>query len=59
MSDYYLQFLEEIDAGPYDVTKWEADFIDDMLKHRPQQMSLKQQDIVRRMAKQYLKAEVA
>lgn len=58
MSDYYLQFLEEIDAGPHEVTDWEARFIDDMLKHRPQQMSPKQQDMIRRMAKQYLGAEV-
>lgn len=59
MSDYYLQFLEEIDESDAEVSDWEARFLDDMLKHRPQNMSIKQQDIVRRMAKQYLGAEVA
>lgn len=58
MSDYYLQYLETIDDGDYDVTAYEAQFLEDMLKHRPQQMSVKQQDVVRRMARKYLQEEV-
>lgn len=58
MSDYFLQFLEEIDASAHTVTDYEARFLEDMLKNRPQQMSFKQQEIIRRMAKQYLGAEV-
>jgi hypothetical protein len=54
MSDYYLQYLEDIDAGGYEVTDYEAQFLEDMLKHRPQQMSVKQQALVRRMAETYL-----
>ena len=57
--DYYLQFLEEIDAGPYEVTQWEADFLETMLTQRPQHISEPRQESVRRMAKKYLNAEVA
>lgn len=59
MSDYYLQFLEEIDALSCEVSNYEARFIGDLLKHRPQMLSPKQQEIIRRMAKQYLGVEVA
>ena len=54
MSDLYLEYLEDIDALGVEVTAYEAKFLDDMLKHRPQQMSPKQQDLVRRMAEKYL-----
>jgi hypothetical protein len=53
-SDYYLQYLEDIDVGGYEVSKWEADFLDNMLRARPQQMSEKQQETVRRMVEKYL-----
>ena len=58
-SDYYLQFLEEIDASACEVSDWEARFLEDMLKHQPYTLSMKQQEIIRRMAKKYLDAEVA
>jgi hypothetical protein len=51
---YYLDVVEDIDAGGHEVSEWEADFIESMLKHRPRQMSERQQDIVRRMARKYL-----
>jgi len=57
-ADYYLQFLEEIDDGDYEVSDWEAEFLESMLKRRPQSLSPKQQEIIIRMAKQYLHVEV-
>lgn len=57
-SDYYLQYLEEIDAGAHSVSSWEADFLDDMLSKRPQYLSEKQEAVIRRMAKQYLHEEI-
>jgi hypothetical protein len=54
MSDYYLQYLEAIDEGDQEVTAWEAQFIEDMLTQRPQQISEKQQGVIRRMAARYL-----
>jgi hypothetical protein len=56
--EYYLQFLEEIDAGDHDVSEWEANFLNDMLTTRPRFLSAKQQAIVQRMAKRYLHTEV-
>ena len=56
--DYYLQFLEEIDASACEVSDWEARFLEDMLKHQPHILSMRQQEIIRRMAKKYLNAEV-
>lgn len=54
MSADFLEVLEDIDAGGYEVTDWEAEFIEDMLKHRPRQLSERQQDVIRRMADKYL-----
>jgi hypothetical protein len=59
MSDYYLQYLEDIDAGGYEVSDYEAQFLEEMLKHRPQQMSPRQQALVRRMVEKYLGEEIA
>ena len=56
--DYYLQYLEEIDTGPYDVSNWEADFLENMLEKRPAYLSAKQEGIIRRMAKQYLHEDI-
>lgn len=57
-SDYFLQYLEEIDAGPYDVSDWEADFLGNMLERRPAFLNGKQEGIIRRMAKQYLHEDI-
>lgn len=32
-SDDYRAILRDIDAGPFDVTDWEANFIDSVLSH--------------------------
>ena len=55
-SPYYLQCLEEIDKGPYTVTNWEATFIESMLEQQLPQLTAKQVDIIRWMAKKYLGA---
>jgi hypothetical protein len=54
MDDDYLHYLEEIDAGNHEVTKWEADFIESMLSKRPQQLSERQKVVIRRMVERYL-----
>jgi hypothetical protein len=54
MSDDYLQYIEEIDAGDHDVTKWEADFIESMLSKRPKQLSERQKAVIQRMVEHYL-----
>jgi hypothetical protein len=58
VSDYYLQYLEEIDELGVEVSRWEADFLESMLKQRPQRLSQKQQEIVRCMAKRYLHEDI-
>ena len=57
-SDYYLQFIEAIDGNAANVSDWEADFCESMLKNRPQMLSEKQKDIIRHLAKHYLGEEV-
>jgi hypothetical protein len=52
-ADYYLQYVEALDAAPFEVTSWEASFLEDLLIHRPHQLSEKQQAVLRRMAAQY------
>lgn len=53
-TEYYLQYVEALDEALADVSTWEASFIDDMLKQRPQRFSEKQQEVIRRMAAKYL-----
>ena len=57
-SAYYLQYLDKIDAGPYDVSNWEANFLDNLLEQRPAVLTARQEAIVRRMAKQYLHEDI-
>ena len=52
--DYYIQFIEALDALPVNVSDWEADFIASMLASPPSTFTEKQQEIVRRMALKYL-----
>lgn len=57
MSAYYRQFLQAIDEGDYDVSDWEAEFLENLLaQQRP--LSDKQVAVVRRMAHKYLGEEV-
>lgn len=57
-AEYYLQYIETLDTAPVDVSSWEASFIDEMLKRRPQHLSEKQQDVIRRMAAKYLGEQI-
>lgn len=50
----YLRMCEEIDQGPHEVTKWEADFLDDLLERQPTRLSVKQMEVIERMAAKYL-----
>jgi len=57
-SEYYLQFLEEIDAGNHTLTNWEIDFTEDMLKNRPYSLTDNRKEVIRRMTRKYLQVEV-
>lgn len=55
----YLDVLEDIDSGDYDVTEWEADFIESLLKTRPYALSDRQAAVIQRMALKYLGEELS
>ena len=55
----YLEILEDIDSGDYDVTEWEAEFIESLLKNRPYALSDRQAAVIQRMALKYLGEEFA
>jgi hypothetical protein len=59
VDDDYLHYLEEIDAGNHEVTKWEADFIESMLSKRPQQLSERQKAVIRHMIERYIKETIS
>jgi hypothetical protein len=56
---YYLQYLEEIDAGAHEVRSREADFLEDMLRTRPASLSPKQVEWIRLLVRRYLHEEIA
>ena len=58
-SEHYLDVLEDIDSGDYDVTEWEAEFIESLLKNRPYRLSERQEEVIRRMARTYLGEELS
>jgi len=51
---YYYNLLEEIDNNNIEVTKWEADFIDNLLFNRPTNLTPKQIFIIDQMKERYL-----
>ena len=53
-AEHYLDVLEDIDSGDYDVSEWEAEFIESLLKNRPYRLSERQEAVVQRMALKYL-----
>ena len=46
---YYYDLLEEIDKGNIEVTKWEADFIENLLSRRPKELAPKQIFVIDQM----------
>jgi hypothetical protein len=56
--DYFLQFLETIDAGAHEVSPWEAAFLESLLTQRPAVLSTKQENLIRRMAAKYLREDI-
>ena len=50
----YYDIIEALDEGDFSVSKWEADFIDGLLRDRPGALSQKQRDVIDRMNEQYL-----
>lgn len=53
-TDYYMQFVEALDNGPFEVSNWEADFLSSLLERRPKTITEKQLDIIKRMSTKYL-----
>lgn len=54
----YYSVLETIDRGDYEVTSWEAEFLESLLKRRPSTLSERQRAVIQKMAGQYLGDEV-
>lgn len=54
MEKDYLALIKQIDASGHDVTSWEADYIESLLKNRPRFLSERQKAIIDRMAGKYL-----
>ena len=52
MTDY-RELAETLDEGPFEVTKWEADFLASLLDKGPP-YSQKQCEVLERMAEKYL-----
>jgi hypothetical protein len=57
--EHYLDVLEDLDSGDYDVSGWEAEFIENILKHRPYALSDRQAAVIQRMALKYLGEELS
>jgi len=57
-TEYYRQFLEEIDLGDHDLTKWEYNFTQDLLDKMPSTLSPSQINVIKRLALTYLKVEL-
>ena len=52
--EYYLQFLISLDDERIDVTSFEADFLESLLRWLPEKLSPKQVAVIRSMTKRYL-----
>lgn len=52
---YYLDLAEELDEGDFDVTSWEAGFLNTVLKQT--HISVKQAEVLDEMNEKYLGEE--
>jgi hypothetical protein len=52
--DEYYRILTKIDESPFEVTKWESEFIEHLLSDRPGWLSTRQRELIEDMAKKYL-----
>jgi hypothetical protein len=41
-AEYYLQYVEALDQSAAEVTAWECDFVESLLKNRPYALTEKQ-----------------
>ena len=48
-----MEFLKKLDAAPFDVTDWEAGFLDSMITKEPRSFSPKQRDSIDMMRDRY------
>ena len=51
--------LETVDQVAYSVSKWEGEFIEDILSRQPPTFSTKQAQVILRLAQKYLKMETS
>lgn len=52
--DYYIDILERIDEGVWEVTKWESNFIESILTNPEVKLTSKQAEVIERMREKYL-----
>lgn len=45
--------IQALDEGPYEVSKWEADFLASLLENEPYALTEKQVDALRQMCEKY------
>ena len=57
-ADLYLSYVEALDAAEAEVTDWEADFLESLLRRRPRFLSDRQRAIIDAMAERYLHRSV-
>ena len=51
---YYWDLIEELDSAEHDVSKWEADFLENVQANPNRPLSDKQKSIIDRMKERYL-----
>lgn len=54
LNEDYLEVIQDIDTCGREITDWEADFIESMLRNRPTHLSTKQKEIISDLAWKYL-----
>jgi hypothetical protein len=45
--------IEALDEGPFEVSKWEADFLDSLLDKEPYTLTERQVDVLKDMCEKY------
>lgn len=51
---YYMQYIEALDEGNFEVSDWEAGFLESLIENPPRFLTSKQHAILHRMVERYL-----
>lgn len=52
-AEYYTMLIVQLDEGPFDITKWEADFLASLLDSPGRRLTERQQAVLDDMATKY------